>query len=127
MVVHQQIKASLRGDQPPYSKLELLNMLVKIEKKLQRNMLLERKSTNYWILKFLEKHKTRVFNGLVTYIDVGSRMVSKYFVHVFLPELGYKYIMESNKMWKTGQRVGMKVVVVHPEANYLQMEPVRVK
>ncbi len=80
LVTQRQFTAMLRGLPVPYGREELLQILATAEAAEQEIRAIEDKSTNYWLLKYLEKHKRDESLSAVVLDQKGNMELEDYYL-----------------------------------------------
>ncbi len=65
LLTHFQLKAFLRGEQPPFSSDELQEILYNVSSSAYEATLVERQTNRYWGLEYLRRNADSVWQGLV--------------------------------------------------------------
>jgi len=111
LLVHYQIKAVLRGEEPPYNIDEMENKIFQLEEKQIEVNKLMNTSQRYWILRYLEREdRKRKYWGLVISIQqllqYGTQSI------VLLLELGFKFSLLLNRIPFRGEILQLQLASV---------------
>ena len=117
LVVQRQLKQAIMTGEPLYNEEELRQLVTRLETPQSKVMLIRRKWTRYWILKYLEQEDIRDLDALV--LDQGSR-----YAHLLLPS----YMIETNMAVEekgkiqAGEMVRVKVEHLNPREDLLKVK-----
>src|SRR5262249_49103436 len=88
LVTQRQFTAMLSGAAVPYGREELLQILVTAETAEQEIRAIEDRSTNYWLLKYLEKYKKQDALSAVILDQKGNIELEDYYLRSKISGLG---------------------------------------
>lgn len=120
LLVQRQLKHIFETGTPLYSEEELQRLIVHLEVPQSRLMLIRRKWTRYWILKYLEQEDIQTLDALV--LDQNNR-----FAHLLLPD----FIMETNMVAedttriRPGEMIRVKIDHLNPRDDVLRVKQVK--
>ncbi|WP_445974544.1 ribonuclease catalytic domain-containing protein [Lyngbya confervoides] len=110
LVAHLQIKAHLRGDDLPYSELDLTQLLSTVAPVAYESALVERQTNRYWSLEFLRQQKDEIWRALVLrWLREHENLAL-----VLLEDLGLELPMRFNRIPHLGEALQVKVRDVDP-------------
>lgn len=102
LVMNHQIAAAVRGEEPPFTAVQLQEMLAHIDRRSGDLRSVEQQSRRYWSLWFLETHPDVVLDGLVVH-EVGRRWVIR------VPQLALIVTHTPRNKLKRSQRIKLRV------------------
>lgn len=115
LALQRQLAAGLAGEPPPYSSLEIIEILGAADATEQRNRQLERDSTRWWLLEYLRRQPADA---------VYEAMVLSEPVWVELVPLTIRAKFAAPQRFETGATVNVRVAKADPDNALLLVEPV---
>ncbi|KAL9268974.1 Ribonuclease II, chloroplastic/mitochondrial-like protein [Drosera capensis] len=119
LLAHYQVKAFLRGKEPPFSagQLESITSLVTMNFKMSKK--LYHSSLRYWMLEYLRRQpKEKYFRAVIL------RFIKDRNAALLLVEVGFQASAVVSHGVKIGDVILVKVVRAHPREDYLSLEEV---
>ena len=120
LLAHFQLKAHLRGDAPPFSSEELIEITQGASSAAYEAASVERQTKRYWALEFLRRHQTHTWEAmLLRWLrqDDGLGLI-------ILEELGLELGMRFNRDVALGQQLQVRVIEVDPRQDIIRFEEV---
>jgi exoribonuclease-2 len=115
LVMQRQIMALIRGEDPPYERGELLEVLATVEAVERDIRALEARAAQYWILEFLRRQPpANIYQGIVV-----RRMPGYYLVE--LSDFLVRGILRTMDSLDIGQQIAVTVAAVNPRKGLLQV------
>ncbi|NJL91430.1 MAG: VacB/RNase II family 3'-5' exoribonuclease [Coleofasciculaceae cyanobacterium SM2_1_6] len=116
LLAHFQIKAHLRGAAPPFSLVELQQILQIVTSSAYEATLVERQTNRYWGLEFLRRNSDQVWQALVLrwlreHENLGL---------ILLEDLGLELAMRFNRQVNLGDRLEVQVSHADPRQDVIQ-------
>ncbi|MBE9008828.1 VacB/RNase II family 3'-5' exoribonuclease [Pseudanabaenaceae cyanobacterium LEGE 13415] len=120
LVAHFQIKAHLRGDEPPFSVEEVKELMINIGLAVQEAVFVERHTNRYWSLEYLRRHSGEIWDALMLrwlreHEGLGL---------VLLEELGLELPMVFQRSVRPGDQLRLKVSLVDPRRDEIRFQEV---
>lgn len=120
LLAHFQIKAHLRGEEPPFSVEEVKELMLTIGSAVQEAALVERFTNRYWGLEFLRRNSSEVWQALMLrwlreHEGLGL---------ILLEDLGLELPMSFNRSIAPGDRLLLKVSRVDPRQDEIRFQEV---
>ena len=117
LVVQRQLKQAIMTGEPLYNEEELRQLVTRLETPQSKVMLIRRKWTRFWILKYLEQEDIRDLDALV--LDQNSRyarlLLPSYMIETSMP------VEEKGKL-QAGEMVRVKVEHLNPREDVLKLK-----
>jgi len=118
LLTHFQIKAHLRGEEPPFSAEALKALLISVVAVTQEATLVERQTNRYWSLEYLRRHSDQIWQSLLLrWLREHERLGL-----VLLEDLGLELAMRFNRSLSPGDSLQVKVSYVDPRHDTIQLE-----
>jgi exoribonuclease-2 len=117
LVVQRQLKSMVSGNILPYEPRSLEEIIPRVTLPQSRAALIKRQWTRYWILRHLEKEKTRILDALV--LDQGRRTF-----HLLLPEymLEASMPLDEGRGLNPGDHFRVQIVRVNAREEVLKLQ-----
>lgn len=122
LIVHQQIKAKLRGEKLPYNEDEIKGKIEEMDRASACASKLISESVRYWVLRYLERERKmgHVYSALV--MSVGEEEeTGACKARVLLLELGFRTEVTLERRGMRGEIVHLVVSKCDPLADVLEM------
>ncbi|MEB3291839.1 MAG: ribonuclease R family protein [Synechococcales bacterium] len=115
---HFQIKAHLRGEDPPFSGPQIQDLGLSIVSTVQESTLVERQTNRYWGLEFLRRHGDEVWSAIMLrwlreHEGLGL---------VLLEDLGLEYPMRFDRSIQPGDPLHVRVIRVDPRQDRIDFQ-----
>ena len=114
LVMHRQMKASLRGEELPYDDRALRELCNHIERQSAAVRRVENESRRYWTLKHLEQNPSKV-HAAVCIRPVGNRWL------VAIDAVAQRALIRTKRRLQTGMGLAVVVDKVDPRRNKIVM------
>eukprot|EP01080_Neovahlkampfia_damariscottae_P011783 gene11783-5120_t len=126
LMVHYQIKSSLRGEEKqPLSWNAIQELLSQMESKKRLIQNLQNDSEKFWIIKFFEQNKEKIFKGVVLEVkEYNYAIEDEYNVNVFILENGHVTILTSKINHKIGSIIEIQVKEVDAFSSVLKFKEI---
>lgn len=120
LLAHFQIKAHLRGDEPPFSVDEMQEMVMSLGPAVKEASKVERETNRYWSLEYLRRRADEVWEAiLLRWLREDSNLGL-----VMLEELGLELPMRFNRDVALGDRFEVKVTHSDPRQDVIQFQEI---
>ncbi|MGG6293594.1 ribonuclease catalytic domain-containing protein [Leptolyngbya sp. AN02str] len=120
LLAHFQIKAHLRGDEPPFSQQQLTDLLMSVSATAYESTLVERQTNRYWGLEFLRRHSDTVWRALMLRWLREHESLGL----VLLEDLGLELAMRFDRSVEPGDRLDIQVAYVDPRQDVIQFREI---
>jgi exoribonuclease II len=118
LLAHWQIKAHLSGEPLPFTADTLSELLQMIDPGVFEAIQIERQSTRYWSLEYLNRHRDTVWRALLLdWLRESERLGL-----VLFEDLGLKLPMRMTRTINVGENLNLKVVDVDPRKDIIQFQ-----
>jgi exoribonuclease II len=120
LLVQRQLRHVIEIGSPLYSEEDLQRLITQLEVPQSRLMLIRRKWTRYWILKYLEQEDIQTLDALV--LDQNNR-----FAHLLLPDfiLETNMLVEDKTRIRPGEMIRVKLDHLNPRDDILRVKQVK--
>ena len=106
LLAHFQLKAHLRGDELPFAKDEIQEILFEVTSTSSEASLVERQTNRYWSLEYLREHSEVVWQALVIrWLREDDNLAL-----ILLEDLGLEFAHRFNRVVKLGETVKLQTV-----------------
>ncbi|WP_413162812.1 ribonuclease catalytic domain-containing protein [Capilliphycus salinus ALCB114379] len=120
LLAHFQIKAHLRGENPPFSADQMQEMVMSLGPAVKEASKVERETNRYWSLEFLRRHLDQTWQAiLLRWLREDSNLGL-----VLLEELAVELPMRLNRNAELGERFTVKVAHVDPRQDIIQFQEI---
>ncbi len=110
LLTHFQLKAHLRGDELPFSREQIQEIIYSVTSLSQEANLVERQTNRYWILEFLRRNADEVWFGLVLrWLREDENLAL-----ILLEDLGLELPHRFERNVSLGDRFAFEVVFADP-------------
>jgi len=118
LLTHFQLKAHLRGEEPPFSAEQLKEVMMSVATATQEVTLVERQTNRYWGLEYLRRHADQVWQAvMLMWLREDSRLGL-----ILIEDLGLQLPMPFKRAVALGERIQVKVTYVDPRQDVLQFQ-----
>ena len=118
LLTHFQLKAHLRGEDPPFSAEQLKEVMLSVTTATQEVTLVERQTNRYWGLEYLRRQGERVWETLLLmWLREDSRLGL-----ILLEDLGLQLPMSFKRSAALGEQLLVKVSHVDPRQDIIQFQ-----
>ncbi|KAL9648747.1 hypothetical protein ABK040_003683 [Willaertia magna] len=133
LLVHHQLKAQMRGEEPPYKWDDLQEVLFAIEPISRAITSLQKKSERFWLLKYFEHHLTKQsgknnkYRALVLDSKRNSTSFDNdmpYLSFLYLLDTAFRTTVKSNNKHAQGEFVNVRVASVSPYNDEISFEEI---
>lgn len=120
LLSHFQIKAHLRGDEPPFSVDEVKDLMLTIGSTVQEAVLVERQTNRYWGLEFLRRNADEVWQAVML------RWLREHegLALVLLEDLALELAITIHRSIKPGDPMLLKVSRVDPHQDEIRFQEI---
>ena len=120
LLTHFQIKAHLRGDNPPFSAEQLREVMMSVISTTQEVTMVERQTNRYWALEYLRRHVNDIWQVTVLmWLREDSNLAL-----ILIEELGLQLPMFFKRVVSLGEQVSVKVTLADPQKDIIQFEEI---
>ncbi|NEP47207.1 MAG: RNB domain-containing ribonuclease, partial [Okeania sp. SIO2H7] len=120
LLAHFQIKAHLRGDELPFSREDMQEMVMTLGPSAKEASTVERFTNRYWALEYLRRQNGEVWQALmIRWLREDSNLGL-----ILLEELGLELAMRFNRSVAVGDRFDVRVVYADPRKDEIQFQEV---
>lgn len=120
LLAHFQIKAHLRGEEPPFSVEQMQEMVMSLGPAVKEASKVERETNRYWSLEYLRRQADQVWEAiLLRWLREDSNLGL-----VMLEELGLELPMRFNRDIAIGDRFEVKVTHSDPRQDVIQFQEI---
>lgn len=120
LLAHFQIKAHLRGEEPPFSVEEVKELMLTIGSTVQEAVLVERQTNRYWGLEFLRRNADEIWQALML------RWLREHegLALVLLEDLALELAITIHRSIKPGDNLLLKVSRVDPRQDEIRFQEI---
>jgi len=120
LLAHFQIKAHLRGDELPFSREDMQEMVMTLGPSAKEASTVERFTNRYWALEYLRRQNGEIWQALmIRWLREDSNLGL-----ILLEELGLELAMRFNRSVNVGDRFDVRVVYADPRKDEIQFQEV---
>lgn len=120
LLAHFQIKAHLRGDELPFSEVDVEHITVGILSTVQESNFLERQTNRYWSLEFLRRNMDEIWTSMMLrWLREHEGLAS-----VMLEDLGLEFAMHFDRPISPGDRLQLRVLRSDPRRDQVDLQEV---
>jgi len=118
LLTHFQIKAHLRGENPPYAAEQLKEVMMSVTTAAQEVTMVERQTNRYWALEYLRRHTDQSWDVTVLmWLREDSNLAL-----ILLEDLGLQLPMVFRRSVSLGEQVLVKVAIADPQKDIIQFQ-----
>lgn len=120
LLTHFQLKAHLRGEEPPFSAEQIREVMMTVSNTTQELTMVERQTNRYYALEYLRRHLEQVWEVIVLmWLREDSNLAL-----ILLEDLGLQLPMMFKRSVKLGERVLVKVALADPQKDIIQFQEI---
>ena len=120
LLAHFQIKAHLRGDEPPFTPEQMQELLLTTSSASYEATLVERQTNRYWGLEYLRRQGNQVWPALVLrWLREHENLAL-----VLLEDLGLELATRFDRTVRLGDKIHLRVSHVDPRRDVIQFQQV---
>jgi exoribonuclease II len=120
LLAHFQLKAHLRGDELPFSAVEIEHITTSIISTVQESNFLERQTNRYWSLEFLRRNSDEIWTTMMLrWLREHEGLAS-----ILLEDLGVEFAMHFDRPISPGDRLQLKVLRADPRRDLIDFQEV---
>ncbi|MGD1850471.1 MAG: ribonuclease catalytic domain-containing protein, partial [Cyanophyceae cyanobacterium] len=120
LITHFQIKAHLRGDELPFSREAMQELLQMTGTTAYESVLVERQTNRYWALEYLRRHSDEVWTALM----LRWIREDEGFGSILIEDLGLELPMRFKREVELGDRLNLQVAYADPRQDAIQFQEV---
>ncbi|MFB2975596.1 ribonuclease catalytic domain-containing protein [Microseira sp. BLCC-F43] len=118
LLTHFQIKAHLRGEQPPFSPEEVKEVMIGVTTASQEASLVERQTQRYWALEYLRRTSEQAWQAvLLRWLREDERLGL-----ILLEDLGLELPMQIKRSVALGENLEVRVSYVDPRSDAIRFQ-----
>ncbi|HBE32076.1 MAG TPA: RNB domain-containing ribonuclease, partial [Cyanobacteria bacterium UBA11368] len=118
LLTHFQIKAHLRGEQPPFSPEEVKEVMIGVTTASQEASLVERQTQRYWALEYLRRTSEQAWQAvLLRWLREDERLGL-----ILLEDLGLELPMQIKRSVALGEQLEVRVSYVDPRSDAIRFQ-----
>ncbi|MDM9381973.1 ribonuclease R [Chlorogloeopsis sp. ULAP01] len=118
LLTHFQLKAHLRGDNPPFSAEQLKEVMLTVSTITQEATMVERQTNRYWALEYLRRYPEISWQATVLmWLREDSNLAL-----ILLEDLGLQLPMSFRRLVKLGEHILVKVAHADPHKDVIQFQ-----
>jgi len=120
LLTHFQLKAHLRGEEPPFSAEQIREVMMTVSSTTQELTMVERQTNRYYALEYLRRHPEQAWEVIVLmWLREDSNLAL-----ILLEDLGLQLPMMFKRSVKLGERVLVKVALADPQKDIIQFQEI---
>ncbi len=120
LLAHFQIKAHLRGDELPFSALDVQDLSAVILSTVQEAVFLERQTNRYWSLEYLSRNTHEIWTSMM----LRWLREHEYLALVLLEDVGLEFAMTIDRPIAPGDRLQVRVTRSDPRQDKVYLQEV---
>ncbi|WP_017294294.1 ribonuclease catalytic domain-containing protein [Geminocystis herdmanii] len=118
LLAHFQIKAYLQGDELPFPRDRMQEMIFEVMATSSEAVLVERQTNRYWSLQYLLKHSSEVWHGLVLrWLREDENLAL-----ILLEDLGLEFPHRFDRVPKIGEQIRLQVHFCDPQRDEIRFK-----
>ncbi|BAQ65961.1 ribonuclease catalytic domain-containing protein [Geminocystis sp. NIES-3709] len=118
LLAHFQIKAHLRGDELPFHRDKMQEMIFEVMATSSEAVLVERQTNRYWSLQYLQKHSGEIWHGLVLrWLREDENLAL-----ILLEDLGLEFAHRFDRVPKIGEQLRLQVHFCDPQRDEIRFK-----
>lgn len=120
LLTHFQLKAHLRGEQPPFTAIQLQEVMISVTSVTQEVTMVERQTNRYWALEYLRRNPEIIWQATVLMWlreDSGLALI-------LLEDLGLQLPMLFRRSVALGDQIMVKVSIADPQKDVIQFQEI---
>jgi exoribonuclease-2 len=120
LLTHFQLKAHLRGEEPPFSAEQIREVMMTVSSTTQELTMVERQTNRYYALEYLRRHPEQAWEVIVLmWLREDSNLAL-----ILLEDIGLQLPMMFKRSVKLGERVLVKVALADPQKDIIQFQEI---
>ena len=120
LLAHFQIKAHLRGEELPFSRQEMQDMVMSLGPAVKEASSIERFTNRYWALEYLRRENGQIWQALI----IRWLREENNLGLILLEDLGLELAMRFGRDVKVGDRLDVKVAYADPRKDEIMFQEV---
>lgn len=120
LLTHFQIKAHLRGEEPPFSTTQMQEIVVSLGSTVKEAMRVERETNRYWSLEYLRRHGDQVWQAMMLRWWREENRIGL----ILIEDLALELQMRFNRSVQPGEHFLVRVAHVDPHQDILHLQEV---
>ncbi|MBL1208779.1 ribonuclease R [Geminocystis sp. GBBB08] len=118
LLAHFQIKAHLRGDEFPFHRDKMQEIIFEVMSTSSEAVLVERQTNRYWSLQYLQKHSNEIWHGLVLrWLREDDNLAL-----ILLEDLGLEFAHRFDRVPKIGEQIKLQVHFCDPQRDEIRFK-----
>ena len=118
LLAHFQIKAHLRGDELPFHRDKMQEIIFEVMSTSSEAVLVERQTNRYWSLQYLQKHSNEIWHGLVLrWLREDDNLAL-----ILLEDLGLEFVHRFDRIPKIGDHIQLQVSFCDPQRDEIRFK-----
>jgi exoribonuclease II len=118
LLAHFQIKAHLRGDELPFHRDKMQEIIFEVMSTSSEAVLVERQTNRYWSLQYLQKHSNEIWHGLVLrWLREDDNLAL-----ILLEDLGLEFAHRFDRVPKIGEQLKLQVHFCDPQRDEIRFK-----
>lgn len=118
LLAHFQIKAHLRGDELPFHRDKMQEIIFEVMSTSSEAVLVERQTNRYWSLQYLQKHNNEIWHGLVLrWLREDDNLAL-----ILLEDLGLEFAHRFDRVPKIGEQLKLQVHFCDPQRDEIRFK-----
>ncbi|WP_373479811.1 ribonuclease catalytic domain-containing protein [Geminocystis sp.] len=118
LLAHFQIKAHLRGDNFPFQRDQMQEIIFEVMSTSSEAVLVERQTNRYWSLQYLQKYSNEIWHGLVLrWLREDDNLAL-----ILLEDLGLEFAHRFDRIPKIGEQLKLQVHFCDPQRDEIRFK-----
>jgi exoribonuclease II len=118
LLAHFQIKAHLRGDELPFHRDKMQEIIFEVMSTSSEAVLVERQTNRYWSLQYLQKNSNEIWQGLVLrWLREDDNLAL-----ILLEDLGLEFSHRFDRVPKIGEQLKLQVHFCDPQRDEIRFK-----
>jgi len=118
LLAHFQIKAHLRGDDFPFQRDQMQEIIFEVMSTSSEAVLVERQTNRYWSLQYLQKYSNEIWHGLVLrWLREDDNLAL-----ILLEDLGLEFAHRFDRIPKIGEQLKLQVHFCDPQRDEIRFK-----
>eukprot|EP00898_Chlorokybus_atmophyticus_P000107 jgi/Chlat1/1097/Chrsp110S01582 len=120
LVAHYQVKAALRGENPPYGPRKLSTLMANQRAGAREAGRVQSETARYWLLEYMRQQSARVYDAIMLkWLREPENLAL-----VVLPQLGLETSMKVTSNLRLGEQFYARLVDANPRKDFLRLQEV---
>lgn len=120
LLAHFQIKAHLRGDELPFHRDKMQEIIFEVMSTSSEAVLVERQTNRYWSLQYLRKYSNEIWHGLVLrWLREDDNLAL-----ILLEDLGLEFPHRFDRVPKLGEQLKLQIQFCDPQRDEIRFKEV---